>query len=277
MAPDIARTAARTSKVRTSVPSSEPKEDADTQQTSLEPERSPSRPILEQNVQNGDQSLSGPEKRSSEAGVDHPHAPIKSPERPNQSAEHSEQSEQVYKAEQSNLTPSNTERSRSSSSPQAYKKRRTITQFEKIEICKKAKDIYLSHKKIADMFGIERTAVTKIVKESDYWLSLKGEDLSTQGMSRIRRTTEDYKRSRGVFEGGGPPPHMPIHPHFHLPPHPQQHIPMGYPPFVPQRCDHQVQIARLQDIVGTLQRYHKGTEDPVERIEKVIESLMQNQ
>ena len=155
--------------------------------------------------------------------------------------------------------------------------REKVTQFEKIEICKKAKDIYLSHKKIADMFGVERTAVTKIVKESDYWLSLKGEDLSSEGMNRIRRTTEDFKKSKSVLEDG-PSPHMhQQHHHLFNPQSLPQHPPMGFPHYINQRCDHQVQIARLQDVVGTLQRHHKGTEDPVERIQKVIDSLMQSQ
>ncbi|PWN33594.1 uncharacterized protein FA14DRAFT_180233 [Meira miltonrushii] len=280
MAPEIERSAGRTSKVRTSIPFDGPRDNASPRPASQEPERSsppPPRPIVEGNVQNGNPSTSRPEKRPADAEVGDRHPPINTPEQSQQSTAHSDQTkEEAEEADQS--TTSNVERSRSSSSPHAYKKRRTITQFEKIEICKKAKDIYLSHKKIADMFGIERTAVTKIVKESDYWLSLKGEDLSEEGMNRIRRTTDDYKRSKGIPESG---PSLHMQPQF-LPPYHLQHqqpphLPMGFPPpFVAQRCDHQVQIARLQDVVGTLQRYHKGTEDAVERIEKVIESLMQN-
>lgn len=111
---------------------------------------------------------------------------------------------------------------------------------------------------IAEMFGIERTAVTKIVKESNYWLSLRGEHLSAEGMNRIRRTTEEYKRCRGLTQSYPP----------------TQPIPANWPGFVRQRCDHQVQISRLRDVVDTLQGHHDGTEDVVERIERVIDSMV---
>lgn len=385
MAPESTRTSARTSKVRTSVPTSDPKEDASPRPNNHEPVQSPAKPIADGKIHNGNQSSSKQVNQAPEQTPVRPiadgkiqngnqssskqgnHEPVQSPARPIagkiqngsqssskqdnhepeqtsvrpiadrtirnsnspslnpeqssarlisdrnilhsnpapsrqanetpkvvdasqaqpinrtpvQSRQSTASSEQAEQAEQSNNETPNSGRSRLSSSPQAYKKRRTITQFEKIEICKKAKDIYLSHKKIADMFGIERTAVTKIVKESDYWLSLKGRDLSIEGMSRIRRTAEDFQRSKGILPPIDPSLEMQQHPYYN--PH-QPHIPMGYPPhqhpppsFIKERCDHQVHIARLQDVIGTLQRYHKGTEDAVERLQKVVDSLTQGQ